>query len=551
MGFMCSYSNDTSSNLTTILLLGTLRTYLKSAYIESERSRLAHVVHDIPLSLACGGTTILLMILHRTQRYFLPVLVVIILALAGTAHAKEPVIYSFSADTQSLSSGYSTAFSWNTASSTGRDFFFNCPLGVTIKKSDGSNFPCNTRSAVSGSEVDWASFFFTNVSGAAKNVSVTMYPKDSNGVNYDQGFRNVTISVETTQQPIATFSLSTSTVVTDVPLTLTWKGVDASGVNLQFECADFIKIRTTAAGTVTLPCGRPALTADLPVSGSYTVYPLNSSRAPVTVTVRVFPQIGGGTYDATHSKVATFEVQGAPLPASPSVSEFTSSATRLASNGSFTLSWATQASTAANIQFQCQEGLSVFASTSTAAGPLPCGRPALSTPLATKGSITFSIKNTNTYGVNLGILLLPQDAAGIYFQTKAMTLSIPVLPLGAALPAPAASTSAVSPVGSASAGITPPPVPQTSAAPVKSALPKYMFKRALMRGARNADVTALQKFLAQYKDIYPAGFVTGFFGPATEKAVGLFQEKYGIAKKGDEAYGGVGPKTRAKLNSMQ
>jgi len=66
----------------------------------------------------------------------------------------------------------------------------------------------------------------------------------------------------------------------------------------------------------------------------------------------------------------------------------------------------------------------------------------------------------------------------------------------------------------------------------------------------NADVTALQKVLAADSTLYPEGKVTGFFGALTRKAVGKFQEKYGIASPGDAGYGNVGPKTRAKLNEL-
>ncbi|MBU1092004.1 peptidoglycan-binding protein, partial [Patescibacteria group bacterium] len=43
------------------------------------------------------------------------------------------------------------------------------------------------------------------------------------------------------------------------------------------------------------------------------------------------------------------------------------------------------------------------------------------------------------------------------------------------------------------------------------------------------------------------GNETEYFGSLTEKAVQKFQEKHGIAKKGDSGYGYVGPKTRAKI----
>ncbi len=74
-----------------------------------------------------------------------------------------------------------------------------------------------------------------------------------------------------------------------------------------------------------------------------------------------------------------------------------------------------------------------------------------------------------------------------------------------------------------------------------------IIKRQLKFGLRGDDISQVQGLLAQDKDIYPEGLVTGFFGRLTEKAVQKFQEKYGIAKKGNGGYGQIGPRTKAKL----
>ncbi|MBI5152857.1 MAG: trypsin-like peptidase domain-containing protein [Parcubacteria group bacterium] len=67
----------------------------------------------------------------------------------------------------------------------------------------------------------------------------------------------------------------------------------------------------------------------------------------------------------------------------------------------------------------------------------------------------------------------------------------------------------------------------------------------LSRGMRNSQVTRLQFILAQSPEIYPEGLVTGYFGPATERAVKRFQKSHGL-----EQVGFVGPKTRALLNAL-
>lgn len=62
-------------------------------------------------------------------------------------------------------------------------------------------------------------------------------------------------------------------------------------------------------------------------------------------------------------------------------------------------------------------------------------------------------------------------------------------------------------------------------------------------GSRGEDVKKLQKYLAQDKEIYPEGLVTGFFGSLTEKAAKKWQEKNEI-----EATGTIGPKSRVSLH---
>ena len=54
----------------------------------------------------------------------------------------------------------------------------------------------------------------------------------------------------------------------------------------------------------------------------------------------------------------------------------------------------------------------------------------------------------------------------------------------------------------------------------------------LSPGARNANVTNLQEFLASMPDVYPQGLVTGYYGSLTTSAVMNFQAKYGIVSSG-------------------
>lgn len=71
------------------------------------------------------------------------------------------------------------------------------------------------------------------------------------------------------------------------------------------------------------------------------------------------------------------------------------------------------------------------------------------------------------------------------------------------------------------------------------------YLRQLDIGARGADVTELQTYLAATPAFYPQGLITGYFGSMTASAVARFQTNYGIAPVGR-----VGPVTIAKLNSL-
>src|SRR3989344_3872581 len=73
---------------------------------------------------------------------------------------------------------------------------------------------------------------------------------------------------------------------------------------------------------------------------------------------------------------------------------------------------------------------------------------------------------------------------------------------------------------------------------------------------KNSDdeVTKLQQFLvSQGASIYPEGLVTGYFGPATERALKRFQTAQGIVSSGSPettGYGATGPQTRKRIAEM-
>lgn len=64
-------------------------------------------------------------------------------------------------------------------------------------------------------------------------------------------------------------------------------------------------------------------------------------------------------------------------------------------------------------------------------------------------------------------------------------------------------------------------------------------------GSTGTEVTELQQFLATNPLIYPAGTVSGYFGPLTRAAVVQFQVAYDIPQVGR-----VGPMTQTKINRI-
>lgn len=96
----------------------------------------------------------------------------------------------------------------------------------------------------------------------------------------------------------------------------------------------------------------------------------------------------------------------------------------------------------------------------------------------------------------------------------------------------------------------PSPIPSPLPTPAPQPSIRKGITRTLSIGLRGDDVKIVQEYLAGDKTLYPEGIVNGSFGGLTKKAVGRFQEKYKIIKKGDSGYGMLGPKTRKKLNEL-
>lgn len=136
---------------------------------------------------------------------------------------------------------------------------------------------------------------------------------------------------------------------------------------------------------------------------------------------------------------------------------------------------------------------------------------------------------------------LPVATTTPVFATTTTTTTVvvtPPAPVVVATPAPVV--------------IPPTPAPAPAAVVTANACAAFTTKLSLMADtdAPSDDVKRLQQILAKDKTIYPEGLATGFFGPATERAVKAFQKKQGIVTEGTPettGYGAVGPKTAKAL----
>lgn len=106
--------------------------------------------------------------------------------------------------------------------------------------------------------------------------------------------------------------------------------------------------------------------------------------------------------------------------------------------------------------------------------------------------------------------------------------------------------------GTPSAPTTTTPSASSAAAPAPvSAVSAGIPSRVLAPGMRDDQVRQLQQLLASDSAIYPEGTASGYYGPATKRAVTAFQLKYGvIASAADTGSGRVGPKTLAKIQEV-
>ncbi len=446
-------------------------------------------------------------------------------------------ISSFTISNSTAFSGQLISLSWSGSDVSGYTLSVSCASGVKIKKEDGSLYPCDTKVATSPSSTDSIGFYLVNISGSSKNVTFRLYPNNTDGSESTAGmqFQSVTISPAT--YPLSSVTVSATTTTSGVPITVNWTGSDLDGANIILTCTDGISFSSTIGGAP-LPCGTLAFVDKLAGSGSINLYFKNTNADNTTLSLRVLPYIGDGTYDSTHSTSVLFDVASDKvLPFQ--ILSFSPSQPKIASGDTLTLIWSTKYTTGVNLKADCTEGLSFSLSTTSGSQVINCGALFTDTYFGPNSSTGIVINNSSKETKTAYISLLAQLPTGGFDGINYKKIAVQVAPKGETV----IVNSGVGVPVSISASKT------NSSSITKIISPRKKFSKILVFGVKSDDVSALQEFL--YKNgYYPEGLITGYMGALTTKAVKKFQEAMGIAKFGQAGYGNVGPATRAKLNSL-
>lgn len=467
------------------------------------------------------------------------------------AFAQDPSITSFRASETSINSGQLVTFSWTLASAGGYSFVIPCSAGVVVKKIDGTLLACDTPLASTQVTSDAVILMLYNVSGFTKNIMARLTPKTAGGIDYTTAMSEVSVSVNAVAQPITSFTASSIDTIRGQSMNVSWTSQIISGVNLQVECNSDIRVSSpsyTIAGE--LPCGKIIFATDLTPSGSLSLSFSNSNINPVPYTLKLYPAVTANTsYDGSHAVTLTLNVASDTIP-DAYITHFTASTTAVNSGDKVTISWASDRAVGVNMTSSCND--KVIATSSDK--QFPCNAYMFDPALTPAGQIVMSFISTSNEKQLITLTAVPSKQTGLYDILRGKSFSLTVYP---AVKPIASSSPSSSPSPAPSLSLSPSPSPTISSTPAPSESPrpsKTVFTQFLKRNSRGTQVSALQEFLKRDTGLYPEGLVTGFFGPATERAVQRFQAKYNLVTKGTPAttgYGAVGPKTRTKLNSLQ
>lgn len=451
-----------------------------------------------------------------------------------TAHAANPQITSYTVTPSTISSGQLISVAWTATDAAGASLIVSCVPGVKVKKQDGSLFPCDTKTTISTQESDSLGFFVVNTSGSTKLLTFTLYVKDSTGTDTSVG-QSSSVSVLTMPYPITSFFTTATSTASGATTTVQWTSTELDGVNFSIRCVDSVSV-FLEGGSVALPCGTPMFSTKQSPSGSMVFVFKNKNVDVASASMLILPYITDGAYDQTHAETIIFDV-GSEKITPTQILSFVATPPKVASDDNVSLLWSTKYTNAITLKMDCVEGISASFVTSTSTSVFPCNKIISEVGYLPNSSTTVAFMNTTSDIKTVTFTLYPQLPGGGFDGIYTQKVFVTVYPKGYI---PQQTTSVLS-----AATTTVTTIQNTATRK------KFLFTKLLKLGTRNADVTELQKFLATDKAVYPEGTVSGYFGPATQKAVGRFQVKYGLAKSGQAGYGQVGPKTREKLNMVQ
>lgn len=482
----------------------------------------------------------------RLKINFLVFLVGIIFS-ANLVFADTPIISAFTANSF-VNSNAPLSISWVVENAQPSLIKIVCPTGVKLTYTNGSAYTCGSETAIGSAGSGGLDFIATNVSGSAATISVTLTPKDGAGVSYPSLSRTIYVTIGADLEPINSFTISPTLVDDSIdsykPITFTWTSRGTTGVNLNIACSSSIIASSTSyTQSQIMPCNTPIFATDLGSSASLTLTFNNSRSESSKVRLTFLPAMASGLYDGAHAKVVELTVKPYKAPVAE-ISTYTAEPMKILSMGSTTLSWQVKNTGGVNVRTVCPGDLTFINYASTTKRESYCGELLFSDALSASSTVSVKVINGIDTARNVAFLLVPQISGGNYDTQSGKSVEVRV----EAKSVKALPTQTTGP--GVSNGATPAVIPGIGS--VNAIINKnpnaYKFMKYLEKGSRGADVTALQNYLKTFPDLYPEGLVTGTFGPATERAIGRFQEKYGIAKKGQVGYGVVGPRTRAKLN---
>lgn len=450
----------------------------------------------------------------------------------------NPSIVSFDVLQPSISHGQISNITWTLSNTTGYTVKVSCPLGVKVTDSSYNNYPCNTQTQVSTSlPNDALSLIFFNNSGDVQSSTITLTPKDEVGTMRDELSQSRSVSVSPNLNIVGSFTVATSTIPANSTTTIKWVATDKiPGVNFILSCNDNLTVYLFSKSNSPLPCGNNISTTDFPSSSSLDLFIVSRSIFETTVSISLVPAIETGYYNGVRSKTSTLTIGGLPQM-NPTVTSAIASPQNILSDGTTTLSWVTADTSGANVRISCNSNISIglLSGQSTTTTPVYCGNFISSQPITEK---TISLKFTNSSAIAQTVTaeILPANTDGTYNGTKEKTINLNISGIGAPV---------VNPVTTQTQAV------QTNSPASNTTTKKFTFTKSLTRGTNNSEVKELQKYFVRFPEIYGKVTVNGSYGPATEKLVMKFQEKYSVTKKGGAGYGSVGPATRKKLNEVQ